>query len=591
VTAIGGTHRSRRRLQLRLALVLALGTALVFAATAGFFSTWVASRLEDRSRQELSQRLGAVDELVERGGFEVARALERLERELLRSEAEPARKLVDGGAAAVPVAADLIGRAGLELLTILDADGVVVSCGHWPERAGLREPDLPVAPPEAFALRSIGWPSEERLLLLASREIRIGPRRFESVGGLSLQAILERRWLGGEAWLFDRSAPAQSSADPDAAMLGLRDAGPELLSTARSLYGRRLLTDGQGSPVGSIVVAVDRSELVASVAEMRRMLVIVGLFVTSLGAVGGVWIAGRLDRPVRQLVRAVDAIGAGDADYTFPRATRDEFEQLEQAFSRLQRSLQLQQRRSVAAERIAAWREVARHVAHEVKNPLAPIRLTVENLIRARRDDPALFDELFEEGATTILEEVDQLRQLVEEFSAFARLPAPKPRPVDLHRLIDGVADLYRSEPGLEIRTEYDRRLPAAEVDPDQLSRALKNIVGNAVEAMRELDPGEPRLLELRTRSEAGAFVIEVEDSGPGLSPEAQDRIFMPYFTTKGDGTGLGMAIAHRIVTEHGGNVSAENRDRSGARVSMRLPLVSRGPTENAAKAADEASR
>jgi two-component system nitrogen regulation sensor histidine kinase NtrY len=582
--------RSRRRLQLRLALFLALGSVVLFAATAWFFSSRVVRTLDEGLQVELERRLERVDETLVRAGAEVTQALERLEARWRVQDAAVIRELIEGGAGAAPVAADQLAASGLEVLTVLDAAGVVVSSGHWPERAGLRDPDLRGVTRETFRIQSVGWPQGARLVLLASRPMQMGQHRLELIGGRSLRAVLKERVFGGEMKLFDFADPRPAPGGSEAAFVGSGADGPDRLTTPQALYGRRVLIDAQGHHAGSVVVVVDRSETAALVGEMRRSLLITGLLVTALGAVGGVWIGGRLDRPVRQLLRAVEAIGAGEADYTFPRATQDEYEELEQAFSRAQRSLRDQRRRSAAAERVAAWREVARHVAHEVKNPLAPIRLTVENLIRARRDDPALFDELFDEGAATILEEVDQLKQLVEEFSAFARLPAPKPRSLDLHELIEGVTDLFGSEPGLELRTEYDRTLPSIDADPDQLSRALKNIVGNAVEAMRERESTEPRVLDLRTRREGEFLVVEVRDTGPGLSPEARDGIFQPYFTTKSHGTGLGMAIAHRIVTEHGGLLGAENRDEGGARVSIRLPLTSMTAAAHSATHEDEAS-
>ena len=555
-----------------MALYLAVLTAVLFGATAGLLGRLVAQRLESRVQDELQMRLRAVDLLLEGTGADIASTLERLGGRL---SGATGRALLLGGPDAVPVASGWIELTGLDLLTVLDDAGTTVSAGHWPEKAGLPDSQLGGLDDESSAVLSVAWPDGGKLALLAARKIEIGEHRLLLVGGRVLDSVLSARFAEGRSWSFDFAEPGRrgdQQRDPVAEQLGRKSAGESVASTEYASYARRELRGPSGEATAAVVVAADRSSVDATLREMRTVLIVAGLAVTLLGALAGIWIAGRIDRPVRQLIRAVDAIGAGEADYTFPRTTRDEFEELEEAFSRLQRSLERQRERSAAAERIAAWREVARHVAHEVKNPLAPIRLTVENLIRARKKNPQLFEDLFDEGAATILEEVEQLRQLVEEFSAFARLPPPNPNRVDLHRLIDGVLELYGAEPGLEIRTDYDPGLPELQLDSDQISRVLKNIVGNAVEAMREQEPGAPRRLDLSTRLEPDMVVVEVSDRGPGLSPDIQERIFRPQFTTKSQGTGLGMAISQRIVSEHGGLLAAENREGGGASLSIRLP-------------------
>jgi nitrogen fixation/metabolism regulation signal transduction histidine kinase len=279
-------------------------------------------------------------------------------------------------------------------------------------------------------------------------------------------------------------------------------------------------------------------------------------------------------RPLAGLVRAVDAITAGRADYTFPQAGSDEVGGLVASFSRMQRSLETQQEQLLAAERVAAWREVAQRVAHEVKNPLSPIRLTIENLIKARRQAPEMFDQIFEEGTQGILEEVDQLGRIVTEFSEFARLPSPSPAPTDLDRLIDAVLALYATEPGLSVVRRREASLPEARLDPDQFSRALKNLVGNAVEAMR---PGGGELT-VRTGREGSTAFVEISDRGPGFREDAAGRVFEPYFTTKEKGTGLGLPIALRIVSDHGGSITTANRSEGGAQVTVRIPLEGAPP-------------
>jgi nitrogen fixation/metabolism regulation signal transduction histidine kinase len=334
--------------------------------------------------------------------------------------------------------------------------------------------------------------------------------------------------------------------------------------------GSLALRDPSGNERAALVVAVDRAELTGLLARLRLSFLAVGVATTALAALVGAWISRRTTRPLSALVGTVEAISAGESDALFPPSSRGEVGRLVEAFSRMHQTLGSQQSRLLAAERVAAWREVAQRVAHEVKNPLSPIRLTVENMAKARRQAPGSFDAVFEEGSRLILEEVDQLGRIVTEFSEFARLPSPAPTPQDLDALVDAVLALYAAEPGLEVerlRGTAGRRIP---LDADQISRALKNLIGNAVEAMR---PRGGRLV-VRTASTAAGASVEILDSGPGFSREAQTRLFEPYFTTKAAGTGLGMAIAFQIAADHGGSLSAENRAQGGACVVLRLPAA-----------------
>ncbi len=321
-----------------------------------------------------------------------------------------------------------------------------------------------------------------------------------------------------------------------------------------------------GHVVQGLLVRDERSAWIRLRGAWAGLTLVAALAAALVGLVLG----RRATRPVDQLVRAVDAIAAGKEDYDFPGIPQDEFDELVASFSRLQRSLEQQQRRSAAAERVAAWQEVARHVAHEVKNPLAPIRLTVQNLQRARAGDPATFGRMFEEGAQTILEEVDQLTRLVGEFSEFARLPVPEPAASSVEALLDEVLELFSADPELKIEREPGD-VPVVMLDRDQISRVFKNIIGNAVEAMAG---AATRELRVQTAVVDGYAEIRFADSGPGFADDAERRVFEPYFTTKTKGTGLGMAISYRMVAEHGGEIVAENRPGGGARVTVRLPLT-----------------
>jgi two-component system nitrogen regulation sensor histidine kinase NtrY len=224
------------------------------------------------------------------------------------------------------------------------------------------------------------------------------------------------------------------------------------------------------------------------------------------------------------------------------------------------------------AQRLAAWREVAQRIAHEIKNPLTPIQLSAQRLrrrlARAGGDDAQVVTECTE----TIIQEVDALKRLVDEFSRFARMPAPAARPTDVRPVIDTVASLYReSHPGLALHTRHAADLPLLEVDPDHLKRAVLNLVDNAVEAVN----GRGHVsVETAWFPDVDRVRIAVSDDGPGISAEHRDKLFQPYFSTKVTGMGLGLAIVQEIVQEHGGTIQVEDNVPHGLRVVIELPVT-----------------
>jgi two-component system nitrogen regulation sensor histidine kinase NtrY len=222
----------------------------------------------------------------------------------------------------------------------------------------------------------------------------------------------------------------------------------------------------------------------------------------------------------------------------------------------------------IRAQQLAAWNEAARRIAHEIKNPLTPIRLSAERLlVKHRQGDPELGAAL-EEAVETITREVAAMQGMVDEFSRYARMPPPRPAPVDLGRLVEDTVHLYRDlKPGVEVQGEIDTTLGRPSVDAEQVRRALINLIDNALAAT-----DAPGRVEVSARRDDGRVEIRVADTGPGIPPEFRDKLFLPHFSTKGRGTGLGLSIVHRIVTEHHGTIRVEDNEPKGTRFTIELP-------------------
>jgi nitrogen fixation/metabolism regulation signal transduction histidine kinase len=274
------------------------------------------------------------------------------------------------------------------------------------------------------------------------------------------------------------------------------------------------------------------------------------------------WATARITRPVRRLAESAGRVAAGDWGATVEVASADEIGQLAAAFNRMTHELVEQRDRLVQAERVAAWRELARRLAHELKNPLFPLQITVENMQRARESYPGQFDEVFREGTSTLLAELANLKQIVARFSDFARMPAPEMEPVNLNEISAETMKLFEGQLAkahVRASMELDAALRPVEADREQITRVLRNLILNAIDAMPQ-----GGTLTVRTVALGSGARLEVSDTGQGLTPEECERLFTPYYTTKTHGTGLGLAIVQSVVSDHKGRITVESEKGKG---------------------------
>jgi nitrogen fixation/metabolism regulation signal transduction histidine kinase len=264
----------------------------------------------------------------------------------------------------------------------------------------------------------------------------------------------------------------------------------------------------------------------------------------------------------------------------------DEIGQLAGAFNDMTRTLAAQKERLVQTERVAAWRELARRLAHELRNPLFPMQITLENLQRAKQLGPAQFQEVFNEATATLKAELANLNSIVGRFSDFSKMPAPQFVKVNVNETLRNAVRLF--EPQFTavgkpaITTEYflTESLPEIDADPDLLHRAFQNLVLNAMDAMPA-----GGALTLRTSDAGDTVRIEVSDTGKGLTPEECSRLFTPYYTTKQQGTGLGLAIVQSVVADHHGTISVSSDEGRGATFRIHLPKRQAGAVAKSATA------
>jgi two-component system nitrogen regulation sensor histidine kinase NtrY len=225
----------------------------------------------------------------------------------------------------------------------------------------------------------------------------------------------------------------------------------------------------------------------------------------------------------------------------------------------------------IKAQKVAAWQEVARRVAHEIKNPLTPIQLSAQRLRKKFFEKSPDFDEVFDDATNVIINEVGSLKHMADEFSKFARLPAPQMTRQSLHDVLREVVTLYRAaQKDIDLIVELDEDLPSINFDREQLKRVFVNLFDNAIQAMNQ----KGRLwVSTKYDTKRRRAVVTVADEGPGIAPEDQEQLFVPYFTRKKTGTGLGLAIVRRIITDHEGQIQAGNNQPKGASFTFDLPV------------------
>ena len=493
----------------------------------------------------------------------------------------------------------------LDFLEFADDRGTIISSAQWPAKFGYQEPLATKPVPTAPFLKEEETPSGPALGLFSVITNAAGDHKLVAIGGTRLdktflssldlpsdmrvmlyenvssaEAFSAKHLISNEGSLQEadllaplvnriKGDPRESSAVVHWASQGDENVtGIPLTGDNHQLLGILLVTSSR-QIYAELSRQIRSAALLASAAGL-----LLAVLLSSIAAV-------RVTRPVEELAHAAREVASGNWNAQVTRRRDDELGLLADSFNQMTRDLLDHRERLVQAERVAAWRELARRLAHELKNPLFPLQLTVENLMRAREQSPQEFEEIFRESASTLLSEIANLKGIINRFSEFSKMPQPQLQNVDLCDLLSNVIKVYDAQLkqcGIECRVEFQRSELLSAVpkprgstlifaDPDLLHRAVSNLVLNAIEAM-----SRGGTLRLRASQNQTLAMIEVSDTGSGLSPEECARLFTPYYTSKPHGTGLGLAIVQSIVSDHGGTIRVQSQPGHGTTFIIELP-------------------
>ncbi|HEX4348335.1 MAG TPA: ATP-binding protein [Vicinamibacterales bacterium] len=351
--------------------------------------------------------------------------------------------------------------------------------------------------------------------------------------------------------------------------------GEETVGRSSYLLAAARIRAGQREGIITVPLTLREQEEDRQVDNLDRQVLFGAVLFVMLGAGVGYWMAERIADPVSRLTRATRRIARGDLDARIAATSSDELRRLVEDFNGMAADLKRQRTELERTQRLEAWADMARQVAHDIKNPLTPIQLSAEHAQRVNIDRGRPLSPVLDECVSAILTQVKLLRQISAEFSSFASSPTPRPEPTDLAPLIEEVVAPYKT--GLTGRVTIVAAaaadLPRISLDRTLFARALTNLVENALFAM----PGGGRLTISTSLGEApgpgpGALVVTVTDTGAGMDADALKRIFEPYFSTKATGTGLGLTIAKRNVELNGGTIQVASARGTGTTVTITLP-------------------
>ena len=570
----------------RTKIFLSITATVVLAVwvVAAVVSTLVTQSFERRDSQRTASLVRQLQREFDRRGADVARRVQAV------ADSDAVQRLAVNLSGQLDTsqyyaqAQTLAQEQSLDFLELVGPDAAIISSAEWPARFGYKEDWL--AQPVDWKAQGVFLKKEDladgpALGLITVRTVTAGDKTLYVAGGQRLDKEFLDSLPATDGMRFQLYRNFEPLPSPES--LGSKLTASLVEEVKRQ--PRQLTRVDDAATITAIplrgrdhqllaILLVDNSR--AELASLRKYIQgtagIVGGACVLLGLMLSFWTASRVTRPLRALASSVREVAVGKWDTRATVSSSDEVGQLARDFNGMTEQLVEQRDRMIQAERVAAWRELARRLAHELKNPLFPLQITIENLQRARESSPEQFDEVFRESTTTLLAELGHLKTIIGRFSDFAKMPAPQLEPVDVNQVVRQVVQLFEAQlqgpdrPPIETRLQLDANLSAVPADPDQLRRALSNLVLNALDAMPQ-----GGALSIRTSGYEGKVAVEVADTGEGLTPEECDRLFTPYYTTKQHGTGLGLAIVQSVVSDHKGTITVHSEPGKGTTFRIEL--------------------
>ncbi|MBD3343862.1 MAG: HAMP domain-containing protein [Chitinivibrionales bacterium] len=292
--------------------------------------------------------------------------------------------------------------------------------------------------------------------------------------------------------------------------------------------------------------------------------------VVCISLIVGYFFISRITKPLANLTGATQQLARDNLDYTIPEDTGGEIGQLIRSFNTMAEKLSVARREKLIAERKAMWQRVARVIAHEIKNPLTPIKLSTERMYEKYLTESKDFPEVIKSTTSTILSEIGNLQNLVDTFHTYAKFPDPVLKDEKLNDVIRDSVALFGGDK-VAITCDLADTVPILKLDRRQMGEALNNLIKNSIEAIGETD--HEGTIEMKSFCENGTVIIEIADNGCGITKENMERLFQPYFTTKKHGNGIGLALTERIINLHGGKIAVESNVGEGCRFTIRMTV------------------
>ena len=455
--------------------------------------------------------------------------------------------------------------SGLDIFEILDEEGKILSSGHWEANYGNMQREKPIwveNEPVYYVEKII---NKRVFTIQMKNSLKLGDKKIYIIGGYVLNGKnLLPEYLSPEVIpLFSIELQNFNS----------QDLIKENKKISKS-YFPKYFTDCNRKVIAVLDVKISTQFIQEAFRKAYTKLFIIALILIIMSISLGIMLSKHITKPLEVLVSASSEIAKGNLNHNIDYKAKGEIGSLISSFNYMILSLCEAQEKLIIAERLNAWREAARRIAHEIKNPISPIQVCIKTLMKAKSDKPYIFDSLFDESAKTILEEVSKLHTLADSFSLFAQMPNPVKNLFDLNALIKHIVQLYKPTlENIKIKEDYYEDLPLINIDSKLISAALHNIIKNAVEAL----PKEEPQLSIKTfqdeRDNMRFVIIAISDNGKGIKKEELSLIFQPYYTKKPKGTGLGLTIAKDIIAQHNGCITVESQENIGTTFIIELPI------------------